>query len=916
MPDHPRKLVLIDGYSLLFRAFFSSRALTTTDGRPTGALYGFANMIFLLIRNEKPDAMIVCWDAHQTTHRKAAFDDYKAHRAETPSDLMAQMFPARDLMADFGIQSAELGGYEADDLVGTLAFRGLKEGYQVEIITGDSDQLQLVKPGITVQITQKGVSEVKRYDHDVVVERYGIAPDRIPDWKGLVGDTSDNIPGVPGIGDKTATALLQKFDTVEGIYERIEEVTPPRIKGILEANKESALFSKELATIVCDAPFEAEIQPYNPTPEIWNRLRAAFTELQFKTMLRWIPSDPVHAQKELAASIENAFSAEIVSLKTREELAEALKEIESAGRMAIALDVDSPAAMRANVRGVAFASTKEKAYYAALARYAAENGSEGEALGGLFDGDAKEADEHGIELGHFSEILALSGLELSAHNGKVAEIAFERAGIRVPEFAFDTQIAGYVLDTNASGYPLSDLAEKYLNCSFVNADPYAPEAFATQAALIIALREPMTAELDRLEMRRVYETVDLPLIPALAHVERTGLAMDGAYLNTLSARMAKEADEIARQIYEIAGEEFNIGSTKQLQSILFEKLQLPTGKKNKTGYSTGADLLEQLAPQFDIARKIIEYREVTKLRSTYAEVLPKLINPDTGRIHTSLHQTVAATGRLSSSDPNLQNIPIRSSIGREIRRAFIAPPGKTLLSCDYSQIELRILAHYTNDPALTEAFQNDRDVHAATAARVFDVPLDQVTSDQRRQAKTINFAVIYGQSGFALANTLGVDTSTANQWIKEYFEQLPGVREYIDGTIASVKEKKYVQTLLGRRRYMPDIDSANFQHRQFAERAAVNMPIQGTAADVMKIAMTAVFHWLEKECGEVCNLLLQVHDELLFEIDEDSVDAYASEIKKLMENAYPMNVPIKADAKFGHNWSEMQALPDHVAAKV
>ena len=415
----------------------------------------------------------------------------------------------------------------------------------------------------------------------------------------------------------------------------------------------------------------------------------------------------------------------------------------------------------------------------------------------------------------------------------------------------------------------------------------------------------MMDELAALGMTDVLNRVEMPLIPALALIERTGLSMDADYLNTLAARMSGEADAIAKQVYELAGEEFNIGSPKQLQVVLFDKMQLPTGKKTKTGYSTGADLLEQLAPQYDIARLIIEYREVTKLKNTYAEALPKLVNPITKRLHTSLNQTVASTGRLSSSDPNLQNIPVRSAAGREIRRAFVAPEGYRLLSCDYSQIELRILAHVTGDPALTEAFANDRDVHAATAARVFEVPLEAVTGDQRRQAKTINFAVIYGQSGFALANTLGVETKVASQWIKDYFEQLPGVKQYVEETMASAKEKKYVQTLLGRRRYVPELDSPNFQLRQFGERAAVNMPIQGTAADIMKLAMIDVYQDLLAESPKSVRLLLQVHDELLFEVLESEIERVTAKIRALMESAFAMNVPLRADAKSGANWAEM-----------
>ena len=705
--------------------------------------------------------------------------------------------------------------------------------------------------------------------------------------------------------------------------EHLEEVTPPRIKALLETHREQAIFSRDLATIVCDAPFEDEIRPYFPTPEIWNRLRETFTDLEFKSLLRYIPREPREGDALVpdleAGTPENAFAVRLIALDTKDEVLKALEEVKAAGVMGIVLDTDSPAPLRSVIRGIGFAANKEKAYYAPLLlhvtpqqtqnleRAEKEGVCSDNDLGGLF-GEEKDAiiDPDAITLSLFSDVLADKAIQRVAHNAKLIEIALERAGLTVAGFAFDTQIAAYLLDANKASYPLSELAAIHLDVNLEAEDPFAPEALASQAALVLALREPLTVEIDRLQMREVLERVEMPLIPALALVERTGLSVDGAYLNTLSARMATEVDAIAKQVYEMAGEEFNIGSPKQLQVVLFDKMQLPTGKKTKTGYSTGADLLEQLAPKYEIARRIIEYREVSKLRSTYADALPKLINPETGRLHTSLNQTVTSTGRLSSSDPNLQNIPVRSAAGREIRRAFIAPEGYRLLSCDYSQIELRILAHVTGDPALTEAFQNDRDVHAATAARVFNVPLSEVTSDQRRQAKTINFAVIYGQSGFALANTLGIETKVASQWIKDYFEQLPGVKQYIEETMESAKEKRYVQTLLGRRRYVPELDSPNFQMRQFGERAAVNMPIQGTAADIMKLAMIDVYEDLISEDPKSVRLLLQVHDELLFEVREDEIERITEKIRAIMEAAYTMKVPLRADAKSGMNWAEME----------
>jgi DNA polymerase-1 len=506
-------------------------------------------------------------------------------------------------------------------------------------------------------------------------------------------------------------------------------------------------------------------------------------------------------------------------------------------------------------------------------------------------------------------LLESASLAKVGHDIKKVEMVLERNGLKPTPFTFDTLIAAYLLNAGRSSYPLMDLVETHLGKRLEFPDSFAPqETLALEAAVIFDLVAPLKTALQAVHETEILEKMEMPLVPILAAIEETGLLVDNAYLGTLSARMGRQMDALAKEIYQLAGEEFNIGSTKQLQNILFEKLQLPTGKKTKTGFSTGADLLEQLAPQYEIARKIIDWREIAKLKSTYADALNKLVHPETGRVHTSLNQTVASTGRLSSSDPNLQNIPIRSEIGREIRRAFIAPKGKILLSCDYSQIELRLLAHVTRDPALVQAFSNDEDVHAATAATVFGVPIDQVTPDQRRQAKTINFAVIYGQSGFSLAATLGVDTATATQWIKEYFERLPGVKKYIDDTIALAHRQKYVTTLMGRRRYVPELDSGNHNMRQYAERAAVNMPIQGTAADIMKLAMIRVAEYLHHQSEGGCTMLLQVHDELLFEVEEGQLSKVTPHIVERMESAFPLSVRLKADAKSGLNWAEMKPV--------
>lgn len=909
-----KKLVLVDAYSLLFRAFFAGRYLSTKDGRPTGALFGFSSMIFSILNNEQPDAIVICWDGPERTLRSQEFEAYKAHRPEVDPQLIAQMPPARDIVAAFGIQSAELPGYEADDLIGTLATRGPKEGYHVVIVTGDSDQLQLVNDDVAVQITQRGVSEVKTYDAEAVRERYGIGPERIADYKALVGDTSDNIPGVPGIGDKTASALLQKFDSLENLLDHLPDVTPPKAKAALEANVEQARFSKRLATIICDAPLDVAIEPYSPTHEDRQRLRDIFLELEFKSLIARIPrgSTPDDDEAPLVA-LENAAPVEAfttlpIVIQSTGELEDALNAVRNAGRAAIRLDTDEKPALQAHLYGVAFAPSAEVAYYVGVEVPKSANNA---LPGGLFDAEEDDSRRGGfaVPLNALAPLLSEANIAKSGYNVKLMEITLNRYGLEPTPFRFDALIAAYLLDSGKSSYPLPDLAETHLKARLEHNDAFDPGAnLAQEAALIAALVEPFRAKLADVQMTPIMDDVEMPLIPVLAKIEQEGLLVDMAYLGPLNVRMTAQIEELVKEIHELAGEAFNVGSTKQLQEVLFEKLQLPTGKKTKTGYSTGADVLEALAPQYPIAQKIIEYREISKLKSTYADALARLVDPQTGRVHTSLNQTVASTGRLSSSDPNLQNIPVRSEIGREIRRAFIAPPGRVLLSCDYSQVELRLLAHITGDITLTEAFQKDEDIHAATASTVFEVPLEEVTRDQRRQAKTINFAVIYGQSAFALANMLGVPNAVASQWIKDYFERLPGVKRYVEETTALAHRQKWVETLLHRRRYVPEIDSGNAQIRQAAERAAVNMPIQGTAADIMKIAMIRVADYLRETCDATCTLLLQVHDELLFEIDEAMLPTLTPEIVRIMEGAFPLAVRLKADAKAGHSWSELTPL--------
>jgi DNA polymerase I len=901
------KLVLIDGYSLLFRAYLTPGPyLATSDGRPTGAIHGFSNMLLSLLNQEKPDAVYVAWDAPGKTFRDEKFEEYKAHRPEVADDLRMQFGMVRELVAAFGIASVEVPGFEADDLVGTLATVGIKEGYDVVIVTGDTDQLQLVGDGVTVRLTRTGVSATDEYDEAKVRERYGLEPERIPDFKALLGDTSDNIPGVRGIGKVTATKLLQEFGTLENLLEHVGELPDKgakdqQIKQALIEGADTARLSKELATIHCEAPFQGPIRRYEPTAEVWGDVRAFFTNLEFKGLLQRLPVAAALPVDEHPPAPDAAFAVERITIESDEQLESAFAEVLNAGVCAIRLQLDNASAVRAKILGMAFAASERRAYYVRILPLPEWVSPD---LNSLF---VEEADDqpYAIPLLAVGALFEREGMTLVGHNVKTDVIALKRRGIKVQPYTFDTLLGAYVLNPGRIAYPLMDLAEEHLRVRLDIPGVFvAEEHLPVEAALILALHGPMADRIRAHELDKVMERLEMPLVEILADMECVGVPVDRAWLERLSAEMGERTEQLAERIYALAEERFTIGSTQQLQRVLFEKLKLPTGKKIKTGYSTRADLLESLAPQYEIARHILEYREVTKLKSTYADALPRLVNPATGRIHTSLNQAVAATGRLSSSDPNLQNIPIRSEAGREIRKAFVAPPDHQLLSCDYSQIELRVFAHVTGDPELRRAFLQDEDIHAATASRVFNVPIELVSAEMRRRAKTVNFAVIYGQSDFGLANQLGITTEEARTFIQSYFEQFPGVKEYNERTLATAREKGYVQTLMGRRRYLPEIHSGNSNIRQGAERAAVNMPIQGTAADIMKLAMIEVYRRLQGMCYN-CTLLLQVHDELVFSVGADQMQTVLPEIVECMEGAYSLDVRLKVDAKVGGNWAEM-----------
>ena len=924
------KLVILDGNSLLYRGFFAMRALSTSDRLPTNAVYSFVLMLLTILEREKPDAIFAAFDPPVATFRHKELESYKGTRKAMPDDLKPQRALAREVAQAFRVPNVEVEGYEADDVCGTLAEIAKHQGYEVLIVTGDGDALQLVDDGsplegrgqVQAMITVRGVTDVVVYDEAAVKTRYGLTPAQIPDFKGLKGDSSDNLPGVPGIGEKGASKLLKDYGTLENLLFHVDE-QPEKIKNAIITHTDAALQCKRLATIVRDVPLPewVKLTPnYQEEGPDFEAVRELFERLEFRTLVKRLPglerdqrakaieqsgegkeggmgkegggTPPLHAvgvgSPDPSVSSSNVEGQIVATQGQLDALLTRLAEADAPVGVQLYLAPPAgvkPAAMslmNAELQGVAF-GLPDSTFYAAWA-------------------------EWGKSLTPYLEDAARAK---SVYDLKLATGVLGRNGVTLRGVTFDILLAAYLLNAGRSGYPLADLAADNVGMELVT-DPEHLEAGAMDEARAVQALEAMLApRLERDGLQSIFTDIEMPLAPILAGMERAGVSVDADLLREAGRKLGEQVASLEAEIFELAGQKFSVGSTKQLQEVLFDKLKLPIGKKTKTGYSTGAEVLEDLAAKgHEIAGKIVRWREVSKLKSTYADALPALINPATDKVHTSLNQTVASTGRLSSSNPNLQNIPVRTEIGREIRKGFVASKGRVLVSADYSQIELRLFAHITKDPGLVEAFQTDADIHAQTARRIFEVPDDQpVTHDQRRQAKTINFAVIYGASPFRVAIELGITQARASELIKAYLALYPGVRAYLETVLDGARENGYVQTLSGRRRYVPDINSRVFQFRQAAEREAANMPIQGTSADIIKLAMLHVDKALS-ESKSSAQMVLQVHDELLFECPEGEVRALADLVRDAMQNAYPLDVPLRAEVKSGHNWWDVTPVGD------
>ncbi|ELA9341678.1 DNA polymerase I [Vibrio parahaemolyticus] len=925
IPENP--LILIDGSSYLYRAFHAYPGTMSNGEIPTNAVYGVVNMLRSMMRQFASERIAVVFDAKGKTFRDEMYSEYKANRPPMPDDLRCQIEPLHNVIRAMGLPLICVPGVEADDVIGTLAYQASQQGMPVLISTGDKDMAQLVDDNITLINTMTNVV----MDREGVVEKFGIPPELIIDYLALMGDKVDNIPGVPGVGDKTATALLQGIGGLTKLYENLDDIAALGFRGSktmakkLVDNKDNAMLSYELATIKLDVELEETPESLLKAEPNKDELIKLYGQLTFKSWLNELlegGSGTVEAV-ELAGSAQASSSSSHAEMETsavtidRSQyetiLDEAsfnawLEKLKAAELFAFDTETDSLDYMVANLVGLSFAIDEGIAAYVPVAH---------DYL------DAPEQLDRDWVLEQLKPILEDDAQAKVGQNLKYDASVLARYGIEMKGIKYDTMLASYVYNSVGGKHDMDSLALRFLQHSCISfeqiagkgknqltfnqieleqASPYAAE----DADVTLRLHNRLFANIEQDEkLKSVYEEIEMPLVPVLSRIERTGVLIDDMKLSAQSVEIAARLEKLEQKAYEIAEQEFNMNSPKQLQAILFEKMGLPVVKKTPSGTpSTNEEVLQELALDYPLPKLILEYRGLAKLKSTYTDKLPKMINPSTGRVHTSYHQAVTATGRLSSTDPNLQNIPIRNEEGRRIRQAFVAPAGYKVLAVDYSQIELRIMAHLSGDQALLDAFRDGKDIHAATAAEIMGVSIDQVSSEQRRRAKAVNFGLIYGMSAFGLAKQLGIPRGEAQAYMDKYFERYPGVMQYMEDTRSAAADKGYVETIFGRRLHLPEIKSRNGMRRKAAERAAINAPMQGTAADIIKKAMLLVDQWIQEEGNGRVKLLMQVHDELVFEVEESSLSEIESKVQKLMESAAELKVPLVAEAGHGDNWDQ------------
>jgi DNA polymerase-1 len=884
------KLVVIDGNSIAYRAFFALPLLSNSSGLHTNAVYGFTTILLKLLEEQKPTHFLVAFDAGKVTFRHTNYKDYKGGRAKTPPELSEQFPVLKDVLRAFGVPQFELDGYEADDIIGTLTRMADELGnMEVIVVSGDKDMLQLASDHVKIALTRKGISDVELYDPPYIMEKYGLTPDQIIDLKGLMGDASDNIPGIPGVGEKTALKLLLEYGSVEGVLSNTDQLKGKMKEKIVE-HADDARMSKELATIFREVPLgmpwdELAYKGYEK-----QALAEIFHKLEFKSLMEKLGltgSDVTLADQTPQADIQTIA---IEKLEQLAELTDVLTEVKS---LHVEVVGDNP--HTGYVLGLAL-HTEKACYYVPFELLKEQSG----------------------EVGILRAWLESPDKSVAVYDQHKAEIALFWQGICLRGTSFDVLLVAYLLDPTESALTLHGLLVKYSLPSLkadeevfgkgakfkIPAIEVVSDHLCRKANAVHTLLLLMKQDLQQKDMEHLFYDLELPLANVLAAMEQKGIKVDEGALKQYGVELAGQLDKIMKSIYEEAGGEFNINSTKQLGAVLFEKLQLPTDKKTKTGYSTDVDVLEKLEPYHPIISYILNYRSLAKLQSTYVEGLLKEIRPATGKVHTYYRQTIAATGRLSSQFPNLQNIPIRLEEGRKIRKVFVpSQPGWSILTADYSQIELRVLAHISQDKNLMEAFLNDMDIHTKTAMDVFGVAESAVDSNMRRQAKAVNFGIVYGISDYGLSQNLNITRKQAATFIEQYFAVFQGVRRFMDDIVIKARKDGYVTTLLQRRRYLPEIAASNFNLRSFAERTAMNTPIQGTAADVIKLAMVQMDKRMKHD-GLASRMLLQVHDELVFEVPEDEITVMQKTVKEVMEAALKLDVPLKVDVDIGSNWYE------------
>ena len=909
MPEkEPPALILVDGSAYLYRAFHvpSLQRLTTSSGQPTGAVYGVVNMLKKLLSAERPSHIAVVFDAKGKTFRHDMYPSYKAHRPSMPVELQQQIEPLHAIVRALGLALISQAGVEADDVIGTLVARAVENGQRVLVSTGDKDLVQLVNDQVTLVNTMTDT----RMDVRGVMDKFGVAPDQIGDYLALIGDTSDNISGVPGVGPKTAAKWLHEYHTLANVMENAEAIKG-KVGEKLREHLHQLPLARELTGLRCDLELDVTLGALKIQPADLSALHKLYTELEFKTWLKDIAPESTEGllQSSQDAAKATPVSGKYEAILTQKDLDRWLARLEQASLIAFDTETDSLDYMQANVVGLSFAITPGEAAYVPFAHD--------------YEGVPEQLDRDAV-LQKLKPLLTGGPARIIGHNLKYDRNVLLNHGIQLDAIRDDTMLESYVCNSVASRHDLDTLCEKHLQYSTIHFEEVAGKGSkqitfdqvelehalkyaAEDADMVLRLHQVFSSQLaqtHQAKQKELYRNIELPMVKVLSTIERNGVLVDAGQLAELSKVFHARVGEVEEQAFELAGERFNLGSPKQIQEILFVKQGLPVFRKTPKGQpSTAEDVLQELAVQYPLPKLLLEHRTLSKLKSTYTDKLPTLVDKKTGRIHTSYHQAVASTGRLSSSDPNLQNIPIRTAEGRRIRQAFVAPPNHRILAADYSQIELRIMAHLSRDERLCEAFVQGEDIHRATAAEVFAVSLDRVAPAQRRAAKAINFGLIYGMSAFGLGRQLGISRSEAQEYVSLYFKRYPGVKKYMDSIRERARKQGYVETLFARRLYLPDINNKNVQRRQYAERTAINAPMQGTAADIIKRAMVQIDDWL-RQCPLNCRMIMQVHDELVFEVHEDNTEQVRDEVVRRMVEAASLSVPLVVDAAFGGNWDE------------